>query len=231
MKTLLITGANRGLGLEFCSQYAKLGWQVLACCRNLNQAIELNKLAAEFPLINVHELDVLNRNSVDDLAVQHAGIAIDLLICNAGIYGDKRGQGFGNLDYDEWMNSLETNLLGVVKVAEAFIANLKRAQDPIIAVLSSQMASIEDNGSGGSLLYRSSKAALNATMKSVAIDLQSDNVGVMIFHPGWVKTDMGGPNALINAETSVAGMIQQIEKFEISQTGHFIKYDGKILPW
>jgi len=231
MKTVLITGANRGLGLEFCRQYANFGWRVLACCRNVNQADELKQLATDFQSVYMHQLDVLNRKEIDSLAEEISGTSIDVLICNAGIYGDKRGEGFGNLDYEKWLKSMETNVLGVVKVAEAFFQNLKSSQHSIIAVLSSQMGSISDNGSGGSLLYRSSKAALNATMKSLAIDLQNDDIGVMTFHPGWVKTDMGGPNALINVETSVTGMIEQINKFQISQTGHFLKYDGKKIPW
>lgn len=231
MKTVLITGANRGLGLEFCKQYAEFGWEVLACSRNPAQAVKLKELAIEFPCIKVYALDVLNRNEIDTLAADLFDISLDLLICNAGIYGDIRTAGFGNLDYAEWILSLETNLLGVVKVAEAFLQNLKCSQHSIIAVLSSQMGSISDNRSGGCLLYRSSKAALNATMKSLALDLQNEGVGVMIFHPGWVKTDMGGPNALINAETSVLGMIKQISNFKLSQTGHFLKYDGKKIPW
>ena len=231
MKTVLITGANRGLGLEFCRQYAKAGCAVIACCRNPEQATELNMLATEYPHVQVCQIDVLDRNSIDSLAKDLKGRVIDLLIANAGVYGDSSGHEFGNLEYTDWINTLETNVLGVVKVAEAFLPNLKYSQKSRIAAISSQMGSIADNGSGGSILYRSSKAALNAAMKSLSIDLQRDNIGVLIFHPGWVKTDMGGPHALIDAETSVCGMIKQISEFEMSQTGCFIKYDGMQLPW
>ena len=231
MSTVLITGANRGLGLEYCKQYARAGWSVLACCRNLDHAVELNDLASENPHVQVYQIDVLDRNNIDILANDLKGRCIDILIANAGVYGDSRGHEFGNLDYADWIKTLETNVLGVVKVAEAFLPNLKCSQKPCIVALSSQMGSIADNGSGGSILYRSSKAALNAVMKSLSIDLQKDNIGVLIFHPGWVKTDMGGPHALINAETSVCGMIKQISEFEMSQTGGFIKYDGTQLPW
>ena len=231
MNTVLITGANRGLGLEFCKQYAKAGWSVLACCRNPDLATELNDLATENPQVQVFQIDVLDRKSIDILANDLKGTCIDLVIANAGVYGDSRGHEFGNLEYEYWINTLETNVLGVVKVAEAFLPNLKNSQKPCLAALSSQMGSIADNGSGGSILYRSSKAALNAAMKSLSIDLQKDNIGVLIFHPGWVKTDMGGPHALIDAETSVCGMIKQISEFEMSQTGCFIKYDGTQLPW
>ncbi len=231
MRTVLITGANRGLGLEFCKQYAKEGWDVLACCRHPYQAVELNSLVADNSHVQIFEMDILDRNGIDALAEDLADLSIDLLITNAGVYGDRRNHEFGNLDYADWIRTLETNVLGAVKVAEAFLPNLKRSKNPLIAALSSQMGSISDNSSGGSILYRSSKAALNAVMKSLAIDLQNINIGVVIFHPGWVKTDMGGPHALIDTETSVAGMSKQISNFTMSQTGRFIKYDGTHLPW
>ena len=231
MNTVLITGASRGIGLEFCKQYAKQGWKVIACCRHPEQAIELTSLSVENSNVTIFTIDVLDRNCIDVLANELIELTIDLIIANAGVYGDSREHTFGNLNYDDWINTLETNVLGVVKVAEAFMPNLKRSSKPHIAVLSSQMGSIEDNSSGGSILYRSSKAALNATMKSLSIDLQTEGIGVLIFHPGWVKTDMGGSNALINAETSVTGMIKQISNFKMADTGHFIKYDGRSLPW
>lgn len=231
MSTVLITGANRGIGLEFCKQYARQGWNVVACCRHPKQAVELIHLAEEYSTVQVNAVDVVDRSTIDALAAVLTELNIDLIVANAGIYGDSSGYGFGNLNYDDWIKTLQTNVLGVVKVLEAFTPNLKRSSKPRIAVLSSQMGSIEDNTSGGSLLYRSSKAALNATMKSLSIDLKTDNIGILIFHPGWVLTDMGGLNALINTETSVTGMIKQISTFNMSNTGKFIKYDGSTLPW
>ena len=231
MSTVLITGANRGIGLEFCKQYTKQGWDVIAGCREPKQAVELNKLCAKNSSIKLYKMNVLNRKGIDTLAKELQGVTIDLLIANAGIYGDNSEHSFGNLNYSDWIKTLETNVLGAVKVIEAFMPNLKRSQKPRVAVISSQMGSIADNGSGGSLLYRSSKAALNAVMKSLAIDLQADKVGVLIFHPGWVQTDMGGPSALIDSKTSVAGMVKQIDSFKLSQTGAFIKYDGTQLEW
>ncbi len=213
MKKVLITGANRGLGLEFSRQYAELGWKVMACCRNPEQAQSLNALADNHDAVKVYKLDVLDRDGIDSLANQLATEAIDLIIANAGIYGDSRGRGFAQLNYADWINTLETNVLGVVKVLEAFLPGLIKSEKPHIAVLSSQMGSIDDNSSGGSLLYRSSKAALNACMKSLAIDLRDDGIGVQIFHPGWVKTDMGGAHALIDSKTSISGMIKQINAF------------------
>lgn len=230
MNTVLITGANRGIGLEFCYQYGQQGWKVIACCRQPEQATELNKLAEHMSL-QIHEMDVMNRNGIDALANELQHVSIDLLIANAGVYGEKPGHALGNLAYTDWADTLETNVLGVVKVVEAFLPHLRRSEMARIVALSSQMGSIEDNSSGGNLLYRSSKAALNAVMKSIAIDLTAEQIGVLIFHPGWVKTDMGGVNALIDAKTSVAGMVRQIQRFTMPQTGQFIKYDGTQLPW
>ncbi len=231
MKTVLITGTSRGIGLGFCRQYAQKGWIVHACCRDISGATELASLSSDYPSMQLHRLDVLDRDGIDALATELADVSLDVLIANAGIYGDSREHGFGNLDYDVWLKTLETNVVGTIKIAEAFTPHLRCGTKPVIAALSSQMGSIADNGGGGSILYRSSKAALNAAMKSLAIDLQDAGIGVLIFHPGWVKTDMGGQNALIDVETSVTGMAQQIKQFTMSKTGHFIKYDGSELPW
>ncbi len=231
MNTVLITGANRGLGLEFCRQYANEGWQVIACCRHPAQAMQLNSIAGRHSRLQVFEMDVTNHDEIDELADKLSACPVDVLIANAGIYGDSGRSGFGNLDYAAWRETLETNVLGVVKVAEAFASHLRRGNKPLIVALSSLMGSIADNNSGGSILYRSSKAALNSAMKTLAIDLESFGIGVLVFHPGWVRTDMGGPNALIDAATSVSGMVQQIRQFKLSKTGVFLKYDGTPLPW
>ncbi len=231
MKTILITGANRGIGLAFSQFYAQQGDQVLACCRHPEAATDLQQLAEKHPTIQCYQLDVLDRQGIDDLAEDLADVTVDILIANAGIYGDKPEHPFGKLDYEIWLRTLETNLLGAVKTAEAFLPHLKRSKKPVIAAISSLMGSIADNGSGGSICYRSSKAALNAAMKSIAIDLKPAGIGVLIFHPGWVQTDMGGPNALIDTATSVKGMMTEINQFDLSKTGQFIKYDGTPMPW
>jgi NAD(P)-dependent dehydrogenase (short-subunit alcohol dehydrogenase family) len=157
--------------------------------------------------------------------------AIDVLINNAGIYGDNPRRGFGQLDYAAWMQTLTVNTQAPVKMAVAFLPHLKRGDKKLLVSISSQMGSIADNGSGGSILYRTSKAALNAAMKSIAIDLEDQGIGVLVLHPGWVKTDMGGANALIDAQESVAGMSQVIAQFTLAQSGSFFKYDGSTLPW
>jgi len=227
MATVLITGASRGLGLEFCKQYAAEGWQVLACCRNPKKATDLAAIAQ----VRVFPLDVSDFSQIDNLAKQLQDTALDVLINNAGVYGDSPRQGFGQLDYMAWTRTLTVNTQAPVKMAEAFLPHIKRGDHKMLVSISSQMGSIADNGSGGSILYRTSKAALNAAMKSVAIDLVDQRVGVLVFHPGWVKTDMGGPNALIDAQESVAGMRDVIARFTLRQSGSFLKYDGSSLPW
>lgn len=229
MSTVLVTGANRGLGLEFCKQYAAQGWKVIACCRHPEQASELNSVARQFP-IQIEALNVADFTQIDALSNQLSNDAIDVLINNAGVYAD-RGNGFGQLDYPAWFDSLTINTLAPVKIAEAFLPQIKQGNKKLIVSISSLMGSMTDNGSGGSILYRSSKAALNAAMKSLSIDLRRQAIGVLILHPGWVQTDMGGANALIDAKTSVRGMCAVIDGFHLNRTGCFLKYDGTVLPW
>jgi NAD(P)-dependent dehydrogenase (short-subunit alcohol dehydrogenase family) len=226
MTTVLITGANRGLGLEFCKQYAAEGWNVLACCRNPETADKLNAISR----IQVFQLDVSDFSQIDHLAAKMQDTPIDVLINNAGIYGGPH-YGFGQLDYAAWTHTLTVNAQAPVKMAEAFLPHLNRGNKKLLVSISSQMGSIADNKSGGSILYRTSKAALNAAMKSIAIDLKDLGIGVVVLHPGWVKTDMGGPDALIEARESVRGMRQVIERFIPDQSGTFLKYDGSTLPW
>ena len=231
MSTVLVTGANRGLGLEFCRQYAQLGWRVLACSRNPQTAEKLAELGKQYSTIHIYQLDLENFSAIDHLSSQLANETIDVLINNAGVYGDTKSHSFGNLDFQKWSESLTINTLASVKMAEAFLPQVKCSEKKLIVAISSLMGSITDNSGGGSILYRSSKAALNAAMKSLAIDLKQQDVGVLIFHPGWVRTDMGGPNGLIDVEESITGMREVIAEFRLSLTGDFIKYDGMPMPW
>ncbi len=227
MATVLVTGASRGLGLEFCKQYAAEGWHVLACCRHPEKAGKLAGIAH----VRVLPLDVSDFARIDRLALELKDTPIDVLINNAGVYGDNPGQGFGQLDYVAWTRTLLINTQAPVKMAEAFLPHLQRGKLKRLVSISSQMASIADNSSGGSIVYRTSKAAMNAAMKSLAIEFKELGIGVFVLHPGWVKTDMGGPNALIDAETSVAGMRRVIAQATLQQSGSFLKYNGSVLPW
>lgn len=231
MSTVLITGANRGLGLEFCRQYANAGWKVIACCRAPAQAEELSTLRQSHNALQIEALDVAQFDKIDGLSKKLSDTPIDVLINNAGVYDDQRSDSFGQLDYQAWQHSMLINTLAPMKMAEAFLPQIRLGGKKLIVNISSLMGSLADNESGGSILYRSSKAALNAAMKSLSIDLRKQEIGVLILHPGWVQTDMGGANALIDSKTSVSGMIAVIEGFTLAQSGTFVKYDSKPMPW
>lgn len=232
MKTVLITGANRGIGLEFTRQYALDSWRVLACSRHPEKSDELNKLAAQYPdQIKVYALDVADHVQIERLAQVLAEESIDILVNNAGVYPDSDKSGFGHTDYAEWLQAFRINTMAPLKMAETFATHIARSQQKIIVTITSQMGSVADNGSGGSYLYRSSKAAVNMVVKSLAVDLKPLGVAAVVFHPGWVKTDMGGVNAMISTEQSVSGMRKVIGSLTIADSGKFLAYDGRVIPW
>ena len=232
MKTLLITGASRGIGLEFCKQYAADGWRVHACCRDPGRAVALNELAARYSdLIKLHALDVTNHAQIEQLARTLSDEAIDLLINDAGIYPASDKHGFGHIDYAEWMTAFNINTMAPLKMVESFVNQIARSELKLIVTITSQMGSMDDNSSGGSYLYRSSKAAANMVVKSLAVDLKEQGIISVAFNPGWVKTDMGGPNAMIPVEQSVVDMRKVIEGLTLADTGKFIGNDGLVIPW
>ena len=226
MPTVMITGANRGLGLEFARQYADDGWSVIATCRKPEDATELNAIDG----VTVYPLNVTNFKAVRALADRLKGAAIDVLINNAGVYGPK-SSALNEIDFDAWEQVLRTNALAPLCVAQCFAAHVAASDRKCIATLSSKMGSMTDNTSGGSYIYRSSKAAVNAVMKSLANDLGPQGVISVLLHPGWVRTDMGGPSGLIGVEQSVAGMRHVIDAVDMSASGHFYAYDGAEIPW
>jgi len=229
-ETILITGSNRGIGLELVHQYAAQGWQVLACCRHPDQATALNRLGEQFPDITLHMLDVAQQDQVQQLAAHLHDCTIDILFNNAGIYGPSDAV-FGNTDEARWLECLHTNVIAPMKMMEAFLTPVAASKHKLIATMSSKMGSMADNGSGGSYIYRSSKAALNAIMKSAAIDLAPSGVKVAILHPGWVKTDMGGSNAEISVAESVDRMREILDTVTPENSGSFFDIDGSTIPW
>jgi NAD(P)-dependent dehydrogenase (short-subunit alcohol dehydrogenase family) len=231
MPTVLITGANRGLGLEFCRQYAQAGWVVLAACRDPSGAAALQALAASHRDLSIHCLDVADFDRVDRLALELKDQSIDVLLSNAGVYGDDEHHRFGALDYGRWVDTLRVNTLAPVKLAEAFLPHLERGRRKLIVAITSLMGSLADNRGGGSILYRSSKAGLNAAMKSLSIDLRPRGIGVLLLHPGWVRTDMGGAEAPIAPAESIAGMIRVIDGLRPEDSGRFLNFRGEELPW
>ena len=229
-ETVLITGSNRGIGLELAHQYATQGWRVLACCRHPDQATALNRLGDKFPNVTLHTLDVTRKDQVQKLAADLHDCPIDILFNNGGIYGPDDAA-FGNTDEARWLECLRTNVIAPMKMMEAFMTHVAASKHKLIAAMSSKMGSMADNGSGGSYIYRSSKAALNAVMKSAAIDLAPRRVKVAILHPGWVQTDMGGPGAEISAAESVGRMREILGTITPENSGTFFDIDGTTIPW
>ena len=230
-RTTLITGANRGLGLEFARQYAADGWKVYAACRDPDDAQELAQLAAQSGgAIRVLALEVTDTASIRAAAQSLAGEAIDVLINNAGV-GSPKKQRLGSLDYVAWARVLDVNTLGPMRVVEAFLDSVAKGGDRKIVTLTSAMGSIADNGSGGSYAYRSSKAAVNIVIKSLSIDLAPRGITCVVVHPGWVRTDMGGPDGKLTPTQSVTALRKLIAGLQPEDTGRFFNYDGKTYPW
>lgn len=232
MNTVLITGANRGIGLEFARQYAADGWQVVACCRQPQQAEALNRLADQYKdRFSIHRLDVRELAETDQLSHKLQDLPIDILINNAGVYPHAQNGEFGRISYDDWMEAFRVNTFAPLKMVEALIEQIACSQLKIVATITSKMGSIADNQRGGSYIYRSSKAAVNTVVKSLAIDLQPRGIIAVLLHPGWVQTDMGGRGALISTKQSVTGMKSILDRVTHSDTGKFIAYDGQHIPW
>ena len=230
MTTVLITGTNRGIGLEFVRQLLARGDTVLATCRHPDSAPALQQLQKENRQLRVLELDVASTESLQKFPQQLAADAIDIFINNAGVYGP-RDASFGNVDGETWMSVLQVNSIAPILLTQLLIDKLRVGVDKKLLYVTSKMGSIDDNSGGGSYIYRSSKTALNAVVKSLAVDLAADGFKAAVLHPGWVLTDMGGPNALIDTATSVAGMMAVIDSLDIEQSGSFFNYDGSVIPW
>ena len=227
MPTVMITGSNRGLGLECARQYADEGWRVIATCRNPGNAIKLASLKGE---LEIHALDISDHGQILSLADSLREEAIDLLFNNAGIFDPSPSQ-LVDIDYNAWENFIRVNVMSPLMVCATFSDHVAASDLKKIAIMSSKMGSIDDNNSGGSYIYRSSKAALNAVMKSLSIDLAPRGISVAILHPGWVRTDMGGPNGLIDAPESVDGLLKVIKDLNLKNSGRFYSYDGSEIAW
>ncbi len=230
MSTLFITGANRGLGLEFAKQFLDLGWEVLATARNPEKSQDLQELAKEKgDQISLLQLDLRDFQKIESLAQKLEGKKIDLLLSNGAVYGGK--QAFGDMDYENWKEVFVVNTMAPLKLAEAFLPHVERGEKKWMVFVTSKMGSIADNQSGGNYIYRSTKAALNMVCKSLSIDLKPKGITAIVIHPGWVKTDMGGEHAPLTPKESISGMIQVIQNLSIEKTGRFYNYDGTQLPW
>ena len=231
MPSTLITGANRGLGLEFARRYLNDGWQVYATCRDPEAASELRHLSdARGDRLEILALDVTDLASIKAAAAELDGQAIDLLLNNAGV-GGARGQTIGNIDYDAWAKVLDVNTMGPLRVSEAFVDHLARSECKLIVTLTSGMGSIADNTSGGAMSYRSSKAAVNMVMRSLAINLAPRGISCVVVNPGWVQTAMGGPHATTTPAESVARLRRLIDNLGPTDSGKFFNHDGREYAW
>lgn len=226
MSTVLITGANRGIGLELARQYAADGWNVIATCRDPAQATAL----AAIPGVEIHALAVDDPAAIAQLAAALAGRTLDLLINNAGVMGpDLPAQSRDGVDSEGWLQTLKVNSLAPLLLTLALRPALKAGAK--VATLSSQLGSIAENESGGMYAYRASKAAMNMINKSLSVDLRDDGIICLVLHPGWVQTDMGGAKAPVQVPDSVRGLRRVIEAATMADSGSFIAFDGRRLPW
>ena len=225
MSNILIIGANRGLGLEFAKQYSNKNHNVFATTRNNSASQELNEIKNS----NIFELDLNSDESLNKFVNEISPQKIDILIHNAGIFRDEQLE--QDLDINAWMNEMRINAVIPIILARKLKANIQMAKDKKIVFISSQMGSIDDNYSGRFYFYRSSKSALNSAAKSLSIDWKEDGISILIIHPGWVKTDMGGNNANLEISDSISQMIKVIDDMTLSNSGSFVNYAGKKLEW
>jgi NAD(P)-dependent dehydrogenase (short-subunit alcohol dehydrogenase family) len=234
MPTTLVTGANRGLGLEFARQYAREGWQVIAGCRDPDRAAELQAVARQMGKVDIQSLNVVDGGSIAALARRLAGQPIDLLINNAGL-GQRGGDQLGEIDYEAWLEVLSTNSLGPVRVTEALIENVAASGQKRVITISSGLGSLtltaQGIGFGAAYQYRTSKAAVDMAMLVMAQQVKARGITVVLFSPGWVRTDMGGPNAQLSPEESISSMQRVIDGLTLEDSGRFLSYDGSEIAW
>jgi NAD(P)-dependent dehydrogenase (short-subunit alcohol dehydrogenase family) len=228
---VLITGSNRGIGLEMVRYAMEQGWRIFACCRNPHKAENLFNIAKlSNGQISVHIADMQELATIQALSYELRNEPIDILINNAGIYGSDKNT-FGAVDVESWLQTFQVNSIAPLKMVEAFNEQLLMGKRKLVACMSSKMGSMADNGYGNSYIYRSSKAALNAVVKSLSIDLKEKGIISVALHPGWVKTDMGGANAEISTRECVDQLFGHLSSLTINDSGRFIDIDGSDIPW
>jgi NAD(P)-dependent dehydrogenase (short-subunit alcohol dehydrogenase family) len=231
MATVLITGANRGIGFEMTRLYAAAGHQVLACCRAPAKAQKLGALAAQQPRVVPLQVEIARGESVDALRRRVGDQAIDILINNAGQAGPSfQNQSLAKMDYDGWLDTFNVNTLAPFRMLQAFRSNLAAGRNPKAVTITSQMGAI-----GLDMIamyaYCASKAAVNKVMRMASFELKKDGIAVALIHPGYVRTDMGGPTADIDPDESARGIVSVIDKLSLAETGCFKKWNGETHVW
>ncbi|MCK9294469.1 MAG: SDR family oxidoreductase [Desulfobulbaceae bacterium] len=230
-ETILITGANRGIGLELARIFERQGWEVIACCRRPAQASDLQAIeAGSGGGLTIRQLDVTSDEEIRQLAVSLRGRPIAILFNNAGILGPEE-QDFGNLAEEEWLGVFRVNTIGPYKMVLAFLDNVLLSHRRVIATLGSAMGSISENSSGGYYIYRSAKAAVHMIMKNLSIDLRQKGVTAVAMHPGWVRTRLGGPQAPLGPAESAAGLFEVLTSLTPEKNGALLDYQGRELAW
>ncbi len=224
MTTVLISGANRGIGLELARQYAADGAEVIAGVRDPGVADTLKAIQG----VEIHAIDVGQDDGVQAFQRAVGDRPIDVLIANAGVFGAH--QSIGKLDFDDWLHTYSVNSLGPVRLAQAFLPNLRAGSGKTAVAITSTLGSTSAHA-GDMLAYRASKAALNNAWAGLAAALKGERLSFLLLHPGWVKTDMGGPGAQITSEQSADGLRARIAEASLVQSGKLFAYDGKPLPW
>jgi len=232
--TVLITGSNRGIGLEFARRYAERGYRVVATCRSPAEALELQVLAGKFPLLTVEALDVLDHVGVDELAQKLSDLPIDVLLNNAGIGGGGENQLFTKLNYATFYEVMAVNAVGPIKVCEAFLKHVQAGTQKKMITVSSSQGSIGQVDAPRLYWYRSSKAAVNMLMANLALQLKGRGITVGLVTPGATDTDFmkGLPKRMLRpVADAVTDMLREIDRFSLSRTGQFVDTAGEILPW
>jgi NAD(P)-dependent dehydrogenase (short-subunit alcohol dehydrogenase family) len=222
--TVLVTGANRGLGLEFVKQLKADGYSVIGTARQPAKAVELKATG-----VRIEALDVASQDSIDALATALKGVPIDILINNAGM-ASRADSSLDTLDFDLMERTFQVNSLGPLRVIQALLPNLEAGKGKTIVNITSRLGSIELS-TGGLYSYRTSKTALNQINKIISVELQPRGFTSIVMHPGWVQTDMGGTEAPLTVSESIAGMVAVINGLKPESTGKFYSYDGQELPW
>lgn len=239
MPTLLLTGANRGLGLELMKQFTPLGWTIHATCRDPTTAADLRRIAdGAKGRVTIHKLEATDHRQIEALGQTLKGEAIDVLYNNAGVMesaqrpydASRKSQTLDTLDWDDWLAVLRINVMAPARMSEVFADHVARSERKVIAFVSSIMGSIASSY-GAWYHYRSSKTAVNMLVRSMAADLRPRGITTVAIHPGWVRTTMGGPTAAVAPEDSAIGICKVVTGVTPAQNGHFLTWDGKELPW
>ncbi len=237
--TVLVTGSNRGIGLELTRNYARRGWKVIATARKPDKAVELNEIAAEYDNVLVEQMDLTDHAGIDALAERLKDTAIDVLLNNAAVLGEPNDQNLGSFDYDLFRQVIDVNVIGTTKMVEAFLPHVENSEQKKIVAITSTQGSISSVRSGSIAFYNTSKAALNMIMRSSSRALKKQGITVALVSPGAVDTDMmnlaldraGVSFKLLTPQQSAEAVINVIDQYGLDITGSFVSHTGTEIPW